>query len=456
LKSTNSVSQLVLAYPPLKPICSHFLTVGVPVKEINVEDEKQIKLGIKKIQEYVQDFRSKCKKIHDEHRWEILPFEFIYLSPQIRFLLDYRIRMLIESQIMRKNIFGYLHEISQEIMGFMVFSMDNKMVVTMNFTLFDQYIEKYLSQQDELRVFNRKMESINTAMQHYIEIIMRPSIISLSSLKFELEKASLLIKSNYDIPPFNAFDTGLISYISSNKLDESIDRIIKECLQSDPLNRDTTQLLRFIIGLSKSFEISTQSTLFVLSASVTRYFFNNLYIKSSVLFYNIEESLVFAQKCQQISRLTPKLLEIPEGLLADADMNLPLSVLFLNNLLLHEIACELESIQFQIAPIDILVIIVKSLKNLELVVKYNQIQLHPDGIPNGEPKRWELMSFDDCFSLFFSVFVMNPPSNASSISTMLDSFQNLDLSMSLQFARTILITTVQQVGTFNIEKSSFF
>jgi hypothetical protein len=68
------------------------------------------------------------------------------------------------------------------------------------------------------------------------------------------------------------------------------------------------------------------------------------------------------------------------------------------------------------------------------------------------PGKMSFMSFDDCFSLFFAIFAVDPPRNALAICESFNKLPDLSSAAAAKYAMATFVTAVQHITDFSVEQ----
>jgi hypothetical protein len=130
-----------------------------------------------------------------------------------------------------------------------------------------------------------------------------------------------------------------------------------------------------------------------------------------------------------------------------------LSWLRVPNCELGAISCELASMQFCLSPVDALFIVQNVLKRLDKVVKENALhrklgQFLPMVDEEQRDREMTFMSFDDAFSMFFTVLSINPPRNVLAICRLCEQFDGLSSAVTTKMVTLTLASAIKHISGF--------
>ena len=223
-------------------------------------------------------------------------------------------------------------------------------------------------------------------------------------------------------------------------------------------NGVSTYVEKFINSYARKWQIQSVSdvTYIRLKAAVLRYIFDISYIiDPSVLCGSYQNIFLFNffRKCQYISSFSPKCLGINAFLFSEYEYSMPIISLIKNNLVMNEISNNFLKLQFYICPIDILFFLSDILNKLHDFAKANEKKRvfgdFTSMIDNNQHYGDIMLSFDDCFSLYFMTLLTNPPSNIFGLSDLLQTIPEFLVNSEFNYSKTIFIAAVNHILEIN-------
>ncbi|OHT12723.1 hypothetical protein TRFO_17341 [Tritrichomonas foetus] len=209
----------------------------------------------------------------------------------------------------------------------------------------------------------------------------------------------------------------------------------------------------------------------VLTSAITRILFENIYLTDVNLFNekNIDFS-EFEHKCNVIRWASPRNLKISPSIINKNSMDTPFVTLASCSPDLQIATSFLQDLHFLTNPLDIIFSICQSIKCIECFIlksteenqknnKGNDPRINAEnktqqamenngiikakgGSTNYTSKKYDSISFDDFFSVFWPTFSISPASNCLAISSLLLAMVNYPLLPPFDFARFMFTSAV--------------
>ena len=219
------------------------------------------------------------------------------------------------------------------------------------------------------------------------------------------------------------------------------DEVVDETEESFSFTNFDNFVKFFFIALD-STEILDKRNLIVMRCAAIRVLFHQYFLENEGIFLGKIASVQFNAECERTSKMTPMELAVSESIFKDT----PYETMAIRQILLHkrniffkEAINAFTEMQFYDNPLDISNVCYNILKNIEGGLR----------VLFGPTKCLEL-AFDDFFAFFLSCYALNPISSPIVFLRFMNTFEELKLSSSLEYARTFLKATINHI----IEKKS--
>ena len=251
----------------------------------------------------------------------------------------------------------------------------------------------------------------------------------------------------------NSFDECASAYFETHKKEKYISEVISSIRYGfeNLISNLSACIMKFLKNPTKEEKI-------VVHSAVIRYFYSVSYtVQSSVLNSSVNPQIFF-NNCNYISSFSPNKLGLSSQLFTPLQMNMPVISLVHESPVINEVSRNLNSLQFYTAPIDMMKILYDVILKLDEFVKKNVLDRKFGQFASmlerefNEKRKYEMMSFDDCFSLFFSILSTNPPMNALEISVLFQNSPDFVESMQLKYAKNTYVCAVQHILEFTDEQ----
>lgn len=271
----------------------------------------------------------------------------------------------------------------------------------------------------------------------------------IKSIKLQIPK----LHKNNDYIEMNNFDELLASYIDTKQNDERLQEIIS--LIKYGKEQYIGHLANYI---NKFLKITADEQLIILKSACIRFFYSLAYIKEPEVLNSNANCLIFFNNCNYIASFSPKSLGLSPQLFTVEQMELSLMGVVRHSEILAEMSADLNSLQFLVSPVDMMILISRVILKLEDFVKKNILNKKFGQFASmvesdfNKKKNREMMSFDDCFSLFFSILSINPPSNSIEISVCFQNSPDLIDDMPLKMAKATFVSAVDHILGFSEEQ----
>ena len=431
-------------FPPIENECSLFLSIGMPSKTLLSQEKAKIMSQKNQMEVIRTDFScilaEKFKKIEvDQVVNQEKSHECKWLRKEI--VLKYR-----ENFLTRQSIFLKYFNISNQIIGFIDICQKNQITCFCDVPKFRKYANDEISNSVKLDESRAQLQRIQS---YYKFINKSPKVAQEAKEKKKIKKLLQNI-------PDDAF--AVDSYSPPSELDMLLETIFKECPEVEPeklvivftkkgfLNEFNTAAN----AVMKKLNLSSKSHSTLIKCSLIRYVFDSCWQSLSCLLA-CPESADFQNRCALIGSFSPAAIELSQNPFTDEQYNMPISRLDAVPAI-KRIADNLKEIQFLTNPLDIVARILASISKISDVVRENgnlkKMGRFASMVNDVKPKKREMLSFDDCFSLFFVAFITQAPPCAPAIAKFLSSF-DVGLSQQMKYAESLLIASVQHAWSFN-------
>lgn len=250
--------------------------------------------------------------------------------------------------------------------------------------------------------------------------------------------------------PVNSFDIELELFFRARRLDREL-----FCDAQRLLNGDTTIIDSYVSTWSKKLDLKSEMELTILKNAIARCFYNFVYLFNPGVLIDVMHTDELVAKCHFISSFSPRVLGLSEKLFTVQQMDTPMVRLVKDHKIMSEISSDFSSLQFYVCPTDIMYILQGVMHKIDefakanaLERKFGQFVKMVEG-DSSMRRKFEFMSFDDCFSLFFTILAVDPPRNALVLCDWLDAAPDLaPSSSSLKYAKATFISAVQHIMSF--------
>lgn len=266
-----------------------------------------------------------------------------------------------------------------------------------------------------------------------------------------LKQVSNLVKTDYVQP--NAFEQFFAIHVKETpELFSEIQKTLGFYTTGD-----MTTFSKCCEFLGRHFSASNPNDHLVLKYALLRYISDINYLADPSILLSNTHRMKFLKKCLYISCFKPHNLGINEKLFTNEQLNLSINVLVREVNEVHEISNLFRSLEFYVCPIDMFYVLSKIIQKIDTFVKTNQIKRkfgQFSSMVEDESmkiKRNEMLSFDDCFSLFFSILAADPPLNAVAISAWFEQLPRLPIDTQLNIAKMTFSSSIQHILSFSGE-----
>lgn len=264
-----------------------------------------------------------------------------------------------------------------------------------------------------------------------------------------------LIESKNDYSPFSVFDDIFYSYIHYTNLvslfDEQVKEITKELKKSIIIKSKNTSPkknvssidfsgISFIYEGLKSF-INPLNPLqeTVLRYTIIRFFFDRLYLACPFFDADIDKTQ-FYDKCKKVPELQCSVLKISDKILPAFSSDKR----FVDVAKAYKDSLDLLTyIQFYNDPLTIAWLSSKAMHYIEKAI-----------FEAKQPKKREMMAFDDIFSIFWPLMCMCPMADPVSPALFLKCVSKISFPSGLDYARNVFVSAVDYIRDLDLEKLS--
>ncbi|EAY04644.1 hypothetical protein TVAG_227610 [Trichomonas vaginalis G3] len=436
-----------IQFPSIESESSLFLSVGVP--NANLPKSALSKLGseIEQLTEIRDTIQKKIGVYHNIRRDYPIYTHKNYV--RVKILISVIVEFAERYYMRRHELYLKFFNIANQLLGIMDICYKNKVECECNLTRFKQYMD----QLQESTFINRDRRVLKKLIEMRKNLNKQDSI----SKKSEIIPTKQLLKLFDDNSDQINLDLG---YIPQTEIDDYLYSLIED--QTITFNTEETKnslmifsndkLNEILIELQNQFNITTREHKIILKCVFVRYCFDFMYQFWPELF-KCPTSNAFLKKCSVVGSYSPAKLGLCANPFTEEQYNTPIMNL-LHDLSLKSIVDQLSIIQFLVNPLDIVANISIALNMLGEFAKsnatYRRLGRFASMASDIMPKKNDMLSFDDCFSLFFVTFVMYPPVTAPSISEILKYF-DMGYSQPMKYSRDIFIASVDHVLNFDIK-----
>jgi hypothetical protein len=442
LKMDNQVS-----FPALDAECSRFLSVGVPTKVFLPAEKKKIELCIQSIKRLKEKYEIKLKEPDPTPHYE--PTK----SKKYR-----KVILVLQSLIQefsttyfkfKQQIFARFWGIADQLLSVLEICYKNNVTCYCDVSLFQKFVYDEYSQGSPIRNYKWKLKSLKAQLEYYkkkedsVKIPYWP--VLLPKLAAQIQSFSSTANTDMGYAPPSKVDLSLEIVLDNPKSDINV----KPAIENLKVN-DTKGLSDLLQELTKRLGITKKKELIVLRCSVIRYAFDKIYTDIYKVFSSVKPNKFFSQ-CSLVGSFSPLALELSENPFTREQYKTAIQGL-LAVPSIREINETVNWTVFYNNPIDTIADLALSLKQLgdfaNENAKYRKLGRFASMADDVKPKKGEMMSFDDCFSLFFAAFVMNPPCAALSISKFVNSY-DLGFSQQMNYARKLMAACIEHIMAFS-------
>ena len=435
--------------PPLEEECSQFLLVGGPNKSFSAMEKYKIS-SIKKQLVNIRDNLS--KNLTEQKKKEIKIDEIITKK-------DRRVAIWLQMKIQRANnqiyhqkqtIYLKLFNIANQMLAVIDICYDHKIFCSCDVSLFQKFIKDSI-QSDYFKMRKNHLKSLIAKFKEVnVQGISIAKNDRVGLIQLLLKKYQNDVNLSLDYSPPSQLDVYLAKIFQE---DEGVDH---ETLLLALRRKDSSMFSEIIDSVTSKYtkdDYQKQGRI-LLSCSLLRHIFNKCWPIIHCFFSDSSASLPFMEKCRHLASLTPKQLDLSPNCFTVAQFNSPISSIFPIDFPVIDYLSELP---FFTNPMDITAQVAYALRFLSEYAQQNSKNKEKEqNLSKGKEShkkkhRIELLAFEDCYSLFFAVFVCNPPSCANGILLLLNEFE-LTLQREMQFAQNILKACIQHVMSFDEEK----
>ena len=436
-----------VSFPALDSECSQFISVGVPLESFGPEEKQNLETCIEKFRKLKEKYELKLKEpdptpYFDTVRAKKYRKMILFLENQIQ-------EFSTISFNFKQRIFAKFWGIAQQLLSVLEICYKNNVTCTCNVKLFQQFVIEDYKKSLPIHNYKWKINALHAQLDMYmkkeesVKIPFWPNL--LPKLTAQIEKVSPEANVEMGYSPPSKVDQSVEIILDNPKCDINV-KIALELLKK----KDTKGLNDVLQELTRRLGITSKKDLIVLRCSIIRYGFCKIYPDISKTFNNIDSSR-FMSQCSLVSSFSPLALELTESPFTNEQYKNAIQGL-LAVPSIRKINETVNWTQFYNNPLDMIADLALSLKQLNKLAeenaKYRKLGRFAAMADDVKPKKGEMMSFDDCFSLFFAAFVMSPPSSAQSISKFVNSY-DLGLTQQMNYARQLLSACIEHAMNFS-------
>jgi hypothetical protein len=244
--------------------------------------------------------------------------------------------------------------------------------------------------------------------------------------------------------PPNPFDEILFQFLESPNFDLNIRNVLE-----DTKHLKFASMNNAITSITQKLSL-TREQFIVLKSSFIRYCFDKNYEFLHPYFHSSHAHL-FAKRCAVMTSYTPSQLDFSRSLYTDEQMKAPLRSLK-SSRTVREIVERIRAIEFVVNPLDMLASLSLSLQLLNGVVRENdkvrRFGRFAGMIEGFAPKKYGMMNFDDCFSLFCAMVALEPPVGGPGLAKFIAA-ASFEVAQSMKFAQTIFSAAIEHITVFS-------
>ncbi|OHT06837.1 hypothetical protein TRFO_25085 [Tritrichomonas foetus] len=272
-----------------------------------------------------------------------------------------------------------------------------------------------------------------------------------------IKKQIVKVEKNNDYLPPNFFDECVHAFLNTKKTD---DKNLSAVLSNLKYGNENyiSQLIVYITKIIQGKQTYSNQENIVIRSAVIRFFFDMAYISQPEVLCSNLSSMIFFKNCTYIASFSPNKLGLNPQLFTQNQINSPIAAIVRDSPLMAEISHDLNSLMFYTSPIDMTKILTDVIVKLDEIVKKNVLSRKFGQFAAmvesdfKQKKRNEMMSFDDCFSLFFSILSVDPPTNALEISVLFQNSPDFVESVQMKYAKATYVSAVQHILEFTDEQ----
>lgn len=437
------MSNSSIIFPPIDQELSTFINIGMPTRYLTSHEVAQIDISIMKLNKYRTEFQ---KKIEEEK----LDMQFSPLNTRTdtqniacvrNILMDLNTELFTCRQKYYLKIFNY----SSQLMGLLNICKQNKLHATCDLNSFKRYAFETQYEASGVENLKIKIKQVTDLHDRLIKesYIYSPQYVKPKTLRYGIDQFVEKCEIKIEYLPETQLDNMLFNYLKSPYNDICFDSVIH-----DVSNYNYKSFNEALISISRKLQLSTQPQFYSLKSVLLRYVHDLAYPLVSNKFD--EFSNHFVSQCMIISSYSPKSLGLSNFLFGESEMTTSLSALHSQLPSIRKISQRLSMIQFLSCPLEILAVVARSLEMMKTVVKEGEASRRLGrfaAMAEGLDGRWELLTFDDCFALFYALLALDPPGNAPAVARVLG-MADFGLCANLKYARDIFIAAVKHISEF--------
>ena len=443
----KEMNDVLVSFPPLDPECSMFISVGIPKRVLQKEEKNQIEnfiAQLKKLQEIYKKLLSKPLEIPSFQPPQSRKYrrKILFLQNQIK-------EDLTTVFLYHQQIYAKFYGLADQMIKILCICEDHNVTCSCDIAAFQQYTSKDYQNDFPISNFQWKSKALYSKLQKIMEFNAKVSIpnwqLLLQRLTQQIKRQTPQVNLDLGYCPPSPVDQSLSAIFLSRKTEIDVKPAIEQMK-----NFDLTEANNMLVQISKRLNLSSKPEFIVFKCAFMRFLFDLLYHDSYKLF-DTEDNNKFIQQCAVVSSFSPSDLELCENPFTDDQFKTAIHGL-LAMPLINSISDSIILIPFYTNPIDIVADLAKSLHQLSDVARKNDAERKmgrfASMVEDYKKKKREIMSFDDCFSLFFVSFVMKPPSGAPGIANFVSKY-DIGYTREMKYAESILMASIQHAMDFS-------
>lgn len=439
-----------LNIPQIDQACHRWITINKTPATISKNHQSKTESSIKTLQQLMSKYKkSKKKKQIAGSIYKLTPYQRTIVPSKLR-----QIYMLNNSIVTdyNKGIVSFFKTMiiyAHQMIKFLEATINNNIICTVDVTKFQNDV----SAEFDKRFENNSDKKLNKKLNQIIAVHY-PSKISYildeQALVKHISSALSVVEKKLEYCPPSNVDQAIGLYLACHDYEPQLEEFSKQLEAGD-----ASAFLSFLTELSRGIPLTSQEEFIVLKCGVIRRTYELQYIRqngNTVLSIPADNDQ-FIRKCILISTYSPRTLGISESLFTQKQIDTPMLSLAKLTPAISEISQDLHSLAFYSNPLDMMYVIVNVLLRLDSMARHNAMarklgqfvkMVENENIKNGV----NMMSFDDCFSLFFPILAINPPINALAICTVFETLPDITKSMTMKYSTASFVSAIHHILQF--------
>jgi hypothetical protein len=438
-------------FPPISIESVHFLSLGAQgerrAKEFLPPDEA-IRRLTKLRKQYTQQPES-FKPI----RYAVAPENRRYLTPQLYLAILYHDHLVSSYINEHRDFERWSVGLADDLITFLTASQRTAVIeARCCITKFSAHV---VGNHDN-RPFRFLREEIGRMRKYLAKVIRFPAEnFSDQYLRVVLSRAVQVVDVKADWVPMTDFDSEFIILAEATGMGPELAELAYSLKAGNK-----GAVMAYVKNFGRRFDLkaSDVEAFIVLKHAVLRYLFDFLFVNKMTFPVGGQDQLErFFERCAVIASCSPRSLGIPDHLLTPGQLDPALLTLVKKEPSIAQISAEIAALQFYNAPTDVLFLLQGILQKLDELARDNTLTRKSGGFTAAvgkahRAKKMSFMSFDDCFSLFFAIFAVDPPRNALAVCESFNKLPDLSSAAAAKYARATFVTAVQHITDFSMDQ----